>query len=296
LRLTLERLLRRLDPRGRTIFLLFEVEGFSHREIAGIMDIPEGTSKALLFEVKRKLQGWIMEDIPARAEERSDMSFHCQDLERVLRNGDCELPEELLTHAAACPSCQGKLQSWKELSAAARSLSRAWDSPSLWPRIRRALDEASRHDSRARSRGRSWNPGWVRSFSWQPAIAGLVLLALCLWGTWSFLSRYPPENSDAQRLLTQRALREIEQSEQVYVQSIDKLSRLVPSREQHAESPLLASYREKLLLIDAAIAECRSELELNRFNTHLRAELLSMYQEKQMTLQEMLKEERHVPN
>jgi len=61
LRLTLERSLQRLDLRSRSVFLLFEVEGFSHREIAGILQIREGTSKALLFEAKRKLQRWIGE-------------------------------------------------------------------------------------------------------------------------------------------------------------------------------------------------------------------------------------------
>jgi RNA polymerase sigma-70 factor, ECF subfamily len=61
LRLTLERLLRRLDTRSRSVFLLFEIEGFSHREIANILEIREGTSKSLLFDAKRKLQCWINE-------------------------------------------------------------------------------------------------------------------------------------------------------------------------------------------------------------------------------------------
>jgi len=59
LRLTLEQSLRRLNLRLRSVFLLFEVEGFSHREIAGILQIAEGTSKALLFEAKRKLKDLI---------------------------------------------------------------------------------------------------------------------------------------------------------------------------------------------------------------------------------------------
>jgi RNA polymerase sigma-70 factor (ECF subfamily) len=56
LRLTLEKSLARLKERNRTVFLLFEVEGFKHREIAEILNIPEGTSKNLLFEAKRELQ------------------------------------------------------------------------------------------------------------------------------------------------------------------------------------------------------------------------------------------------
>ena len=45
LRLTLERLLHRLQPLPRTVFVLFEVEGYKHREIAGILGIPESTSQ-----------------------------------------------------------------------------------------------------------------------------------------------------------------------------------------------------------------------------------------------------------
>jgi len=60
LRLTLERLLHRLQPLPRTVFVLFEVEGFKHREIAGILGIPEGTSRYALFEAKKALQAGIL--------------------------------------------------------------------------------------------------------------------------------------------------------------------------------------------------------------------------------------------
>ena len=60
LRLTLEKSLARLSERNRMVFLLFEVEGFKHREIAEILSIPEGTSKNLLFEAKRELQRLLM--------------------------------------------------------------------------------------------------------------------------------------------------------------------------------------------------------------------------------------------
>jgi RNA polymerase sigma-70 factor (ECF subfamily) len=56
LRAALEKAVGGLRPRHRDVFLLFEVEGFRHREIAEILDIAEGTSKALLFEAKRELQ------------------------------------------------------------------------------------------------------------------------------------------------------------------------------------------------------------------------------------------------
>lgn len=56
LRLTLERAIGELAPIYREVFLLFEVEGFTHREVAAILDIPDGTSKARLSEARRQLR------------------------------------------------------------------------------------------------------------------------------------------------------------------------------------------------------------------------------------------------
>lgn len=43
----------------RTIFVLAEIEGYTHREIAGILSISEGTSKSQLFHAKRKLRSML---------------------------------------------------------------------------------------------------------------------------------------------------------------------------------------------------------------------------------------------
>jgi RNA polymerase sigma-70 factor (ECF subfamily) len=59
LRLALESSVARLKPKHRAVFLLFEVEGFSHGEIGRILGIPEGTSKTFLFDAKKKLQRWL---------------------------------------------------------------------------------------------------------------------------------------------------------------------------------------------------------------------------------------------
>lgn len=64
LRAQLDQALRRIDPRRRTVFLLFAVEGMKHSEIAAILEIPEGTSKAWLFEAKRELQRLLTEARP----------------------------------------------------------------------------------------------------------------------------------------------------------------------------------------------------------------------------------------
>lgn len=64
LRAQLDEALRRIHPRHRMVFLLFAVEGMKHAEIAAILEIPEGTSKAWLFEAKRELQRLLTEARP----------------------------------------------------------------------------------------------------------------------------------------------------------------------------------------------------------------------------------------
>jgi RNA polymerase sigma-70 factor (ECF subfamily) len=64
LRAQLDQALGRMDPRRRMVFLLFAVEGMKHAEIAAILEIPEGTSKAWLFEAKRELQRLLTEARP----------------------------------------------------------------------------------------------------------------------------------------------------------------------------------------------------------------------------------------
>lgn len=43
----------------RTIFVLAEIEGYTHREIALMLNISEGTSKSQLFHAKRKLRSML---------------------------------------------------------------------------------------------------------------------------------------------------------------------------------------------------------------------------------------------
>ena len=43
----------------RTIFVLAEVEGYTHKEISVMMKISEGTSKSQLFHAKRKLRSML---------------------------------------------------------------------------------------------------------------------------------------------------------------------------------------------------------------------------------------------
>lgn len=57
--LDLPRAIGRLPDRTRAVFLLYEVEGYKHPEIAEALEISVGTSKTQLFRARRMLRGWL---------------------------------------------------------------------------------------------------------------------------------------------------------------------------------------------------------------------------------------------
>ena len=91
-----------------------------------------------------------------------------------------------------------------------------------------------------------------------------------------------------QSLLRSKALREVESAETAYTRAIDTLAAQASPQLDSPATPLLANYHEKLLLLDTAIADLRTQVGLNPSNAQLRRQLLAMYQEKQHTLEEVL--------
>lgn len=223
------------------------------------------------------------------------MESLCRQWEQSLRRGEENPSETLLRHVEGCPTCSDLLRSWKEMSLAAAGMKKCWDSPQLWPRISDSLSQdAGQHTRTQRSPFLPWEKIRTLSAYRQPALVGVFLIAISILGVRSFVYRSSMEIEEQKQLLTEQALREVETAEQAYIRSIERLSGMLPPMKPAPASPLSASYREKLMLMDEAIADCRYHIELNRFNTHLRRELLTLYQEKQNTLQELLKENRHV--
>jgi RNA polymerase sigma-70 factor (ECF subfamily) len=56
LKLALERAIATLTQQQRSVFLLYEVEGFHHAEIAAMLEITETASKNTLFQAKKNLR------------------------------------------------------------------------------------------------------------------------------------------------------------------------------------------------------------------------------------------------
>lgn len=212
----------------------------------------------------------------------------CKNFDEILRRGSSEELAALETHAMTCAGCRVQLELDRAISAAAPSLHKEWDSPSLWPRIQEAIAAQSMSEA-------WWSFGRIRELfavNWRPAMVTAAVAVLAVVGTWVAM-RVPdkgvPQVID-RRLLTEQALRDTEAAEAAYVQSIERLASLAESRLARADSPLLISYREKLIVLDAAISELRQQSEANRFNAHLRTELSSLYHEKQKTLHLVLQE------
>ncbi len=55
--------LRHIDERHRAVLLLAEAEGYSHAEIAQMLDITEGTSRSMLARAKNRLRKYIQADL-----------------------------------------------------------------------------------------------------------------------------------------------------------------------------------------------------------------------------------------
>jgi hypothetical protein len=207
------------------------------------------------------------------------MSFRCDDFEAALRDDELAAAR---AHAGSCAACREKLLAWDQVAALAPSLRQEWPTPGLWPRIEEALAAEARRPRLLRFPGR-----------WRPLALAASVALIAMAGTQLLLEqrrlRSLPEAAEVERtLLTERALLAVERSENEYIASIDALAKLAEPRLAKPLSPVLANYREKLQILDAAIAECRAQIERNRFNAHLRGELLSVYQEKQRTLQMLM--------
>ena len=52
----LQRAISQLPPQARLVFVLHDIEGYKHREIAGLCDLAVGTSKAHLHRARKQLR------------------------------------------------------------------------------------------------------------------------------------------------------------------------------------------------------------------------------------------------
>jgi hypothetical protein len=201
------------------------------------------------------------------------MTITCEHLDNLLFEGDPASLALAAEHARGCDPCMQTLTSWNEIGAAAKTMPTTWQSDLLWPRIERAIRQQSR---------RRWHAVW------QIAAALVIVAGIAIVG-WRVERR---SEFDA-HIIRAGAVAEVERAEESHAKAIERLERLAEPKLEEPASPLLVSYKEKLILLDDAIAECQSHIDQNRQNAQLRKQLLAIYDEKQRTLRDVLREETH---
>jgi hypothetical protein len=219
------------------------------------------------------------------------MNITCNDRERIFLDGSAEEWAALEQHGLTCAGCAEEIRAWKALSVAAQELRDYKEDAALWSRIQSSLVLEKQTQT---PRDGFW--GRLRFWSnipmgWQAALAGALVLLLALSGVYVVRHRVPA-NSRENPFLKNSALAEVERTERDYMKAIDKLAAQARPELDAPSTPLMASYKEKLMVLDSAIDELRAEAGRNPSNAHLRYELLAMYQEKQETLQEVLETKR----
>ena len=218
------------------------------------------------------------------------MNVNCSDRERVFMDGTAEEWAALEVHSATCAECGEELRAWKALSSAAEELRDYRENPALWSRI-----EASLIEQQEKKQARWWEAlffGRHAPMAWQLGLAGAMVLALALTGGYVFLHRDISEPSASGKFLKDQKLAEVERTEREYMKAIDQLAIEAKPQLEASNSPLMASYQEKLMVLDSAIDELRLQAGQNPSNAHLRYQLLAMYQAKEATLQEILETKR----
>jgi hypothetical protein len=219
------------------------------------------------------------------------MNITCEDRDRIFEDGTPAEWAALEAHSTNCAVCAEELRAWKAISVAAKELRDYSDTPSLWPRIEQDL--AAQAAAKKHPAGRwSWfSAGFGLSLGWQTAAVAAMVLLLTVSAGWVYLHRGPVAGDD-HSLLKSHALAEVERTQAAYEQAIDKLAADARPQLENPTTPLQASYREKLLVLDSAINDLRVQAGLNPSNAHLRQQLLAMYQEKQQTLEDILEAKR----
>ena len=216
------------------------------------------------------------------------MQIKCEDRERIFLDGSAAQWAGLELHAASCAECAKELSAWKALSVAAAELRDDRESLTLWPRIAQALAQGGK-TSVVRSPWLERLSFWrTHSMGWQTALLGTGVLLMALTAGYIYVHTRPAVSDAHNPLLKDRALAEVERTERDYMKAIDKLASQAKPQLDTTDSPLMANYREKLIMLDSAIDELRMQAGQNPSNAHLRYELLAMYREKQATLQEVL--------
>ena len=186
--------------------------------------------------------------------------------------------EAFARHCRECAVCREEMALDARLTERAHELRDPVHAPHLWTRIEAGLrkEKERTEPRRPHLTPLIWNlfrkPGFA-------AAATLILVSVSLALIFSLRESAPSKGH-----LTQKALARIENREHAYISAIEELEKNVRPKLADMDFEMMTLYRERLETIDAQIVRCRSALELNPANAHIRRYMLAALQDKKTTL------------
>jgi hypothetical protein len=181
--------------------------------------------------------------------------------------------DTLKSHMDFCDRCRKAYQIESKLISQSKRLNDNIKVPDLWPAIEEKIKQEIPRIIKFRS---------TKRLLFAAAATFLIVATI-----WLFNSHYMEKPSA--RILSEQALEKVKKAEAVYIDAIANLEKLAYNRLDNTSEPLAQLYRNKLSLIDRQIENCQNALESNPANSHIRQYLMTALQDKQKTLEDILR-------
>ncbi len=181
--------------------------------------------------------------------------------------------ESLKIHMESCGECRRAYQIDERILESAKNLNTNLIIPDLWPAIESNIQKK-----------RTVILKFKKTKKILFAAVATFLIFTAIWMFNSFRDAKP-----SARILSEEALEKVKKAETNYMEAIDELEDLAYLRLGDRQEPLVQLYRNKLLLIDQQIENCKQALETNPASSHIRKYLMAALKDKRKTLEEILK-------
>lgn len=185
--------------------------------------------------------------------------------------------EAYMKHTANCSVCQTILEKDKKLMELSGNLRQPIHAPNLWKNIERNIQQ-----ERARKSNRVMSLQRYRTPIYAMAAVFILAIGLSIYFSKTGVSQSSPG------LLAKTLLQEVRETELAYKDAIRGLEEATQNRFSEMDIELTLLYRDRLETIDIQIARCKTALNENPANTHIRRYLLAALQDKKETLDEVL--------
>jgi len=182
--------------------------------------------------------------------------------------------KSLMLHIQSCAECRRAYETDKCNMDIVKNLNTNLTVPDFWPAIEKKIQNEKPVVYKFKK---------IKRILFAAAATFLILTTI--WIFHSFREETP-----STRILSENALEKVKEAETSYLEAIKELEDLAYKRLEDTQEPLAQLYRNKLLLIDRQIENCKQALETNPANSHIRRYLMAALKDKRETLEEILKE------